>query len=185
MITKVTARNNKITPVELLNQKFGNKINLGNFADAVFTDAAFKNVAGIANLPMKAPVMQVLMENCIVSKYLKQFVPDRSVCFVEEGQKFYIVLEDGQKIEVPEDVNKALKATVSDVKHWAGYLTEDGEHVIDLLKPAPGPHFYVNLLIGNRLGFKRTLQTTPKSVVDRFGRVRSVPCCNPSAGNEI
>lgn len=170
MITKVTARNNKITPVELLNQKFGNKINLGNFADAVFTDAAFKNVAGIANLPMKAPVMQVLMENCIVSKYLKQFVPDRSVCFVEEGQKFYIVLEDGQKIEVPEDVNKALKATVSDVKHWAGYLTEDGEHVIDLLKPAPGPHFYVNLLIGNRLGFKRTLQTTPKSVVDRFGR---------------
>jgi len=42
MITKVTARNNKITPVELLNQKFGNKINLGNFADAVFTDAAFK-----------------------------------------------------------------------------------------------------------------------------------------------
>nr|BAA22081.1 cellodextrin phosphorylase [Acetivibrio thermocellus] len=170
MITKVTARNNKITPVELLNQKFGNKINLGNFADRVFTDAAFKNVAGIANLPMKAPVMQVLMENCIVSKYLKQFVPDRSVCFVEEGQKFYIVLEDGQKIEVPEDVNKALRATVSDVKHWAGYLTEDGEHVIALLKPAPGPHFYVNLLIGNRLGFKRTLQTTPKSVVDRFGR---------------
>jgi len=65
MITKVTARNNKITPVELLNQKFGNKINLGNFADAVLLTRRFKNVAGIANLPMKAPVMQVLWKTAL------------------------------------------------------------------------------------------------------------------------
>ncbi|RXE58974.1 GH36-type glycosyl hydrolase domain-containing protein [Acetivibrio mesophilus] len=170
MITKVTSRNNKIAPVDLLTQKFEGKINLGDFADAVFSDPTFKNVIGIANLPMKAPVMQVLLENCIVLEYVKQFIPNQSVCFVNEGQQFCIVLEDGKKIEVPQDIDKAIRATVSDVAHWAGYLTEEGEHVIDLLKPAPGPHFYVNLLLGNRLGFNRTLQTTPKSVVDRFGR---------------
>lgn len=170
MITKVTSRNSKITPVQLLTQKFEKKINLGDFADAIFADAASKEVIGIASLPMNAPVMQVLMENRIVSEYVKQFIPNQSVCFINEGQHFCIVLEDGKKIELPQDIDSAIQATVGDVSHWAGYLTEEGEHVIDLSKPAPGPHFYVNLLLGNRLGFNRTLQTTPKSVVDRFGR---------------
>lgn len=97
MITKVTSRNNKITPVDLLTQKFGSKIILGDFSDAVFSDATFKNVIGIANLPMKAPVMQVLLENCIVLEYVKQFMTNQSVCFVDDGKQFSIVLEDGKK----------------------------------------------------------------------------------------
>jgi cellobiose phosphorylase len=48
-------------------------------------------------------------------------------------------------------------------------LDEDGDHIIDLKSPAPGVHFYTNMLLGNRIGFSFPLQSTPKSVVDRFG----------------
>ena len=41
--------------------------------------------------------------------------------------------------------------------------------VIDLKKPVPGPHFYTNMLLGDRMNFDLALQSTPKSVVDRFG----------------
>jgi cellobiose phosphorylase len=56
------------------------------------------------------------------------------------------------------------------VAGWGGTLNCRGEHLIDLRSPAPGPHYFVNLLLGNRIGFPYALQTTPKSVVDRLGR---------------
>lgn len=59
---------------------------------------------------------------------------------------------------------------MENVDRWAGTLNDRGEHTIDLRTPSPGPHFYVNLLMGNRIGYDYALQTTPKSVVDRFGR---------------
>ncbi len=170
MISKVTSRNSKLTPIELLVQKFGKKINMTDSSDAVFRDASCKNAIGITGLPMQAPVMQILLENSKLADFIHENVQNQSVCFVKEDPAFCLVFEDGRKTNLSKELDNTVQSIVADVPYWAGYLTEEGEHVIDLLKPSPGPHFYVNLLMGNRLGFNRTLQTTPKSVVDRFGR---------------
>jgi len=159
-----------LTPFEILKQKFGSIIAMSGCADAIYSDSSCKNVIGITGLPIKAPVIQVLLENSKLAAFLNEYVQNKSVCLALEGMRYCLVFEDGQKVKLPQELDDIIQSTVSDVKNWAGTLTENGEHVIDLKKPSPGPHFYVNLLIGNRLGFNRTLQTTPKSVVDRFGR---------------
>jgi len=54
----------------------------------------------------------------------------------------------------------------------AGYIGEHGEHVIPLHGTSVdvGPHFDVNLLLGNRIGYSSPLISTPKSALDAFGR---------------
>jgi len=54
----------------------------------------------------------------------------------------------------------------------AGYIGEHGEHVIPLHGTSVdvGPHFDVNLLLGNRIGYASPLISTPKSALDAFGR---------------
>ena len=54
----------------------------------------------------------------------------------------------------------------------AGYIGDEGEHVIPLHGTSVnvGPHFDVNLLLGNRVGFPSPLISTPKSALDAFGR---------------
>lgn len=170
MIAKITSRCGKLSPENLLIQKFGKSEVLTGCSDAVFTDSSGKNVIGITALPIKAPVVQAILENCEIAEFLEQYAHNKSVCFVKEKMRFVLVFEDGRKIELPREIDDIVESIADNITDWAGCLTENGEHTIDLRKPAPGPHFYVNLLIGNRLGFNRTLQTTPKSVVDRFGR---------------
>ena len=54
----------------------------------------------------------------------------------------------------------------------AGYIGEHGEHVIRLHGTSVnvGPHFDVNLLLGNRIGYPSPLISTPKAALDAFGR---------------
>ncbi|MBR6049904.1 MAG: glycosyl transferase [Clostridia bacterium] len=54
----------------------------------------------------------------------------------------------------------------------AGYIGEHGEHVIRLHGTSVdiGPHFDVNLLLGNRVGYPSPLISTPKAALDAFGR---------------
>lgn len=170
MSIKVTSRNSKITPAELLIQKFNKILKLNDYIDALFTNASCTNVIGIADLPVKAPVVQALLENAEIVSFIMSCTQNESLCIVKQNGSFSLVYEDGKIINVPEKIECTMKEILSNVGQWAGYLTEEGEHIISLLTPAPGPHFYVNLLVGNRLGYNRSLQTTPKSVVDRLGR---------------
>lgn len=74
------------------------------------------------------------------------------------------------RLEMPRPLADGVAAALREVPTWAGSLDEQGRHVIDLKAPAPGPHFFTNVLLGNRIGYPRALQTTPKSVVDHLGR---------------
>lgn len=51
-----------------------------------------------------------------------------------------------------------------------GTLNERGELELDLLTYPVGPHYPVNLLLGNRVGYPYPLYTTPKSALDALGR---------------
>lgn len=170
MIRKVASREQTRTPEEVLAKKFGKAFKFTGCTDAVFSDSSCQKAIGITGLPIKAPVIMVLLENSKFADFLYKGFTDESVCLVKEQGGFQLYTESKGRTALPDEIGKAVELTVRDVANWAGFLTENGDHVIDLLKPAPGPHFYVNLLVGNRLGFNRALQTTPKSVVDRFGR---------------
>lgn len=74
------------------------------------------------------------------------------------------------EVSIPAEASDRISEVLNGMSGWAGHVNKTGEHVIDLRTPSPGPHFHTNLLVGNRIGYARPLQTTPKSVIDRLGR---------------
>ena len=140
--------------------------------DAIFVNTDYKSAIGVANLPFKAPaVLQLLKDKEISEFILKECDNSYSVLLFLEKDDIKVYKEGSKKeVSVPSQIRKGLKKVLANVDRWAGALNDRGEHTIDLRTPSPGPHFYVNLLMGNRIGYDYALQTTPKSVVDRFGR---------------
>ncbi|MFZ5990074.1 MAG: GH36-type glycosyl hydrolase domain-containing protein [Bacillota bacterium] len=174
MYEKLAARSVKITPESVLLSSFKGVLKDEWIVDAMFADTTFKSVIGVANLPFKVPAVLQLLKNSDVAAYLlTQTVNDSSVMIVIEDNSVKVFknkANEVQETDAPSDIKQGIAKILSNVKTWAGLLNEKGEHVVDLRTPAPGPHFYVNLLLGNRVGYDHALQTTPKSVVDRLGR---------------
>lgn len=172
MLQKLVAREFNLSPDGLLRELFPNVIKENAIVDAMFVDTAYQTVIGVANLPFKAPAVLQLLKDAEVSSYLLAQCEDSEsvlIALSDLGVQFY-KRASNEAVAVPSRIKEAVGKILSNVKSWAGYVNEAGEHVIDLRTPTPGPHFYVNLLLGNRLGFHYALQTTPKSVVDRLGR---------------
>lgn len=174
MFNKLAARSVKTTPESVLQSSFKSVLKDEWINDAMFADTTFKSVIGVSNLPFKVPAVLQLLKNRDVAAYLlTQAGNDSSVMIVKEDNNIKVFKSKSnevQEIDVPGDVKQGIAGILSSAKEWAGILNEKGEHVVDLRTPVPGPHFYVNLLLGNRVGYDHALQTTPKSVVDRLGR---------------
>jgi cellobiose phosphorylase len=174
MFEKLVAREVKLTPESLLRSRF-KTLNENIKVDAMFADTTFKSVIGVAGMPFKVPAVLQLLKNREVSEYLLTEATKGASVMIEVQDNGSVAVYkssngETQKVEVSPDIKQKIETALSNVGKWAGELNKKGEHVIDLLTPAPGPHFYVNLLMGNRTGFDHALQTTPKSVVDRLGR---------------
>ncbi len=173
LVEELTARSYKMTPEMLIRNIFSNQIECLDIVDAVFADSSYKQAIGISGLQMKVPaVLEMLKDIEIACHISEQLGTDSSVliCIEDKDIKIYKSKQFAvAEISIPEQVHEKLTMLLSDVKSWAGRLNTDGEHEIDLFMPSPGPHFSVNLLMGNRIGYPYALQTTPKSVVDRFG----------------
>ena len=173
MIKEFVSRKVSVTPADLARKLFPAQVSENDVIDAVFSDSSYEGVIAVSDLKFRAPAVLEILKNREAAGGISQLA--------EEGCSVLIRLEsDGicvyksmggevSKVGLTDGLKKSLFETLKNADRWAGYLNEDGEHVIDLLSPAPGPHFYVNLLLGNRVGFPSALQTTPKSVVDRFG----------------
>lgn len=174
MFEKLAAREVKTTPESVLRDIFNSVIG-NSVIDAMFMDTTFKSVIGVSNIPFKAPTVLKLLKNLKVSTYLLDNSKDGSSLLISltgtNNIKVYKACDNKvEEIEVQGDIKEEIIVMLSNVQEWAGSINKDGEHVIDLKNPAPGPHFYINLLLGNRVGYDHALQTTPKSVVDRVGR---------------
>lgn len=174
MFEKLAARGIKTTPEAVLKSSFASVLKEQWINDAMFLDTALNRVIGVANLPFKAPAVLQLLKNRDVAAYLIELAGDDSSVMVikeENGVKVFASSKNqAQNIDVPGNIKQRIEAILANVDKWAGVLNENGEHVVDLRTPVPGPHFYTNLLLGNRVGYDHALQTTPKSVVDRLGR---------------
>lgn len=170
----ITARNAGRGPEELAARLFQGVIGAADPVDAVFTDSRAEGVIAVAGLPFKAPAVIALLRDKSSLEYITRQISGGGSILIKagSGNSFPRVFKktDGvEEIRVPEAVARIISDTLSEVGKWAGVLNAEGEHVMDLRTPAPGPHFGVNLLLGNRTEYPSPLQTTPKSVVDRLG----------------
>ena len=182
MNTYTTARGTTAKPEAILQEHFGSKAR--GPCDAVFADSGERFVAGVSGLPFRVPVMEALFANASFARYAEGIFRDGESLLVVAGERpregsdsisappeFFAAKNRKVRALAPESGIKSLVAEILDsVRKWGGHILVDGSQVIDLKSPLPGPHFAVNLLLGNRAGFPYPLQTTPKSVVDRLGR---------------
>lgn len=172
MLKNVLARETLNEATNVLKQYFKDYTNEDLAYDSQFIDLSGTNIIAIGGFLFKVPALKELFKDEELSIYFSQLSCTASHLFcVDETKVTYFCNINGSVTEeaVEASIQNRIMTICKDYKKWAGYINEKGEHVIDLKKPVPGPHFYTNMLLGDRMNFDLALQTTPKSVVDRFG----------------
>ena len=170
------ARDWRMEPADLLRARFARLIDTAETVDAQYVDSREESVIGVAGLPFQAPAVAHLLADSGLFDFLSRYWSTSSSVLVRVAPKGPRVYQWNGCIspvaDVPGQIVSRLREMLASVGQWAGQLDERGQHVIDLRSPAPGPHFFVNLLLGDRLSPEATrpLQSTPKSVVDHLGR---------------
>lgn len=174
MLIYNTARAAKVSAEDILRETFADRIGADSHISAVFTDSERRGAVGIAGLPFRLPAIQELLKLSAVAALLPAEAGASALFAANpDGTELFLYLRHAggaeQTVAIPEATANEMLALLQAAPGWAGTLNAEGEHVIDLRSPVPGPHFAVNLLLGNRMEFPHPLQTTPKSVVDRLG----------------
>lgn len=134
---------------------------------AAFTSVSEQYVVGVAGLPFTAPVQVAILNTPETACYLENYTKTSNLFVFGETIRHYV--PNGELI-IPAQVKAVLADIYTSVCESAGVLTKDGDHIINLKADKIGTHFDANLLIGNRIGFKSPLLTTPKGAVDSLGR---------------
>jgi len=160
------ARTQRLTAKELLLQRFRGEIGK-NMVDAVFFSARRDRVLGFAGLPYEAPVCAHLLNRPAVASWLERF--PGSQLLLLEGKAPRFLTESGEE-ELPYEVAADVMDVYRRVLAAPGQLNEKGELLLDLKTYPVGPHYPVNLLLGDRAGYAYPLCTTPKSALDALGR---------------
>ena len=171
--TSERARNAGVTAESILRAQFSS-ISFSGAVSAQFISASYKNiVAGVSGLPFSTPVIsQLLQSEELYAFFETHFTAGRSVLLSFGEGKIAAYSADSNGVSAASlSANESLSALkmITDSLIWGGKLNAEGELSCDLASPTPGPHYYTNLLIGNRISFDRPLQSTPKGVVDRMG----------------
>ena len=116
---------------------------------------------------VKRPVLSLLLREEGVKLFFSS-LPRGSYFLKEEKNRFRLFSWPEKK-----EVRIVFVHEIS--RRLAAYLTpsvrldEEGNEVIDDQREDVSPHFSVNLLLGNRIGYSDPLLSTPKSVVTRLG----------------
>jgi cellobiose phosphorylase len=135
-------------------------------SDALRWDIKKEIDVGFAGLARPEPILSRLLKKEIFVNFLLKNGTEKSTFLFSEGVSY----QNGKPILLPPPAKKALAEVCQSLSDYGGTLNPDGSHTINLLSPEIGPHYGVNLLLGWREGYPEPLLTTPKSVVDSFGR---------------
>ena len=163
--TRETARQALGKAEKKLAEVFGELLT-GSYS-AAFASVSEKTVIGAAGLPFAAPIHVAILNTPETACYLEQFGETSHLFVYGEGVRHYT--ESGE-VEIPTEIAAMLEEIYTKVCESAGVLADNGDHIINLKADKIGTHFDANLLIGNRIGFKSPLLTTPKGAVDSLGR---------------
>lgn len=159
------ARTQSLTAPELISRQFGELLH--GALDAEFFSARRDRALGFAGLPYETPVCACLLNEPVTADYLDR--ASGSQLFMLEGERLRHWTKEGETL-LPPEVEAAAMAVVNRLLSSPGRLNEKGELLLDLKAYPVGPHYPVNLLLGNRAGYPHPLCTTPKSALDSLGR---------------
>lgn len=160
------ARAQKVTAADILAAKFPGKVN-GPVSAQIVGFGKDPKAVGVVGVDYDTPLATTLLQDEKLTDMWSALLPKGSV-LIDLAAACAVFTEDGQ-VEITPDQKQAILASVDAAKSWGGKLDECGELTFDPATPAPGPHYYTNMLIGNRIGFDRPLQSTPKSTVGAMG----------------
>jgi cellobiose phosphorylase len=162
VLKQTTARFQSPDPFKAVGMAYPNEI----LSDAALFDFAQNVFVGFSGLKKPAPILSLLEESPVFDDFISKNSSPNAVFLFKKGMAF----KNGVSLSLTAEMAKALAKAIRSLKNYGGTLNPDGSHTIDLLTPEVGPHYGVNLLLGWREGFKEPLLTTPKSVVDSYGR---------------
>ena len=172
IITGEKARELKVPASAALKEKFSS-IGIRGEASAQYMDfRGKKSVAGISGLKFESPFITVLLGKAELYSFFRGIFAEGKSVLIEYGSDIKAYTEkDGsvEEIALAADLKAFIAKETEEAEKWGGVLDETGELIADPSTPSPGPHYYTNMLIGNRIGFDRPLQSTPKSAVDVMG----------------
>lgn len=162
VLKRMTARFQSLDPFKVVEEAYPNE----KIADAALFDLNQNIFVGFAGLKKPAPILSLLEETEAFNLFVQSISEQNAIFLFFKDRAF----KNGKEVALTPEVLKVLRKAFRPSKSFGGILNPDGSHTIDLLSPEVGPHYGVNLLLGWREGFKEPLLTTPKSVVDSFGR---------------
>ncbi|MBQ1509060.1 MAG: hypothetical protein IIZ47_06515, partial [Erysipelotrichaceae bacterium] len=160
--TTETSRSEALNPLQKAQSVFAQQ--LQDHSDAVFFSLDKTHVFALTGMKTWMPAARILLADPELGEYLRSF-GDSVLCDVS-GQ-FYV---HKKEVTVPEEIRKRSGEILKRLSEAPGRLNENGELEIDLLCDPVGTHYPVNLLLGNREDSEDCLQSTPKAVLDHFGR---------------
>ena len=163
--TTECARAQTVTARERILEAFGQQ---EGALDAEFFSGSRRDALGFAGLPFEAPLCARIMNRPAAAAYLTGFSGSQ-LLWLEGEDKVCHRTETGEQT-VPDEVAAEILEVYRRVMSSPGTLNEKGELLLDLKACPVGPHYPVNLLLGNRAGYPYPLCTTPKSVLDALGR---------------
>lgn len=165
------AREQVLPAAELLKSKFASVIS-GEISAQYIRLKGDAVVAGVSGLKFESPFVSVLLGKDELEAFFAPIFAAKKSVLIAKADDVKVYTESNgtvEEIAVAADVKAVIEAEIEGTNYWGGTLDENGELKADPATPAPGPHYYTNMLLGNRIGFDRPLQSTPKSAVDRLG----------------
>ena len=160
-LTYERSRSCALLPSKALKDTFGDL--LKNESSAVFIDASKSAVFGVTGLPIYMPIAEHIINDPSISRIVS------GNTLITIGDTISAQNERGQ-IELDENAKSVIRASLESLSCGMGRIGEHGEQIIPLTSCRVGPHYDVNLLLGNRIGYRSPLITTPKAALDSFGR---------------
>ena len=170
IIRSEVARGEKINAKDLLKSRFPD-VAINGGISAQYSDFAGKpGVVGVSGLDYDSPFISVLLDNEALIPFWSKYLAGNDILITADGDiKVYTAGESSAEITGIDEFKAVIRQEIENSKYWGGVLNEKGELIADPTSPAPGPHYYTNMLIGNRMGFRKPLQSTPKSAVNALG----------------
>lgn len=141
--------------------------------DALFLDVDSRHVGAWIGDACERPILRAIGAKPEVRAFLEDAGGSGGDwALVETGRAIRLVRDPArpQGDPLPPDVLRIVDAVRRASDQWMGELENNGDYVFDPRTPSPGTHFRANLLIGDRAGRPDPLLTTPKALVDEWGR---------------
>jgi len=142
------------------------------FKEYLISDARYLNIncpflLAVSYTKKRLPYTSSLLEDSNLREFFLML--NDSILVIFENEKIKILTSEKKSITFNKELEDKIVSILKSFSLYGGELDENGNQIIDLKSPKIGPHYGVNLLLGNRKKYANPLLTTPKSVVDEFG----------------